>query len=119
MLTARRTLGTLWLLDALLQAIPANWSGGLAGMVTAAPLASCASAHPALANLGVVLVQLTLGLMLLTGQRTRLALIGSILWALAIWAVTGFGGVFSPHPTDIGAPPLYALLALIALTESP
>ncbi len=126
------SLGVLWLVDAALQAQPFMFTRGFARMVirpTAAgqPAAVAASvhwgahvivAHPAAWNAVFVGVQFLLGFGLLRRRTTRLALAGSIAWALGIWWFgEGAGGLLSGVGILEGAPGaalLYAAVAVLA-----
>jgi hypothetical protein len=77
-----------------------------------------ASAHPALANGAFALIQILLGVGLLTRRFTRLALGASIVWALSVWvAGEGLGGLGAGATILSGAPGaalLYAVIAVLA-----
>jgi hypothetical protein len=76
------------------------------------------SAQPALANGVFALIQILLGLGLLTRRFTRVALGASIVWALSVWiAGEGLGGLGSGATLLTGAPGsalLYAMIAVFA-----
>lgn len=127
----RVSLGALWLLDGCLQLQPSMFrafsrnvllpagqgeSSSLVSLLHA--VVALVSAHPALCNTGVALTQLLLGLGLITRRFTRLALTGSIAWALMIWVVgEGLGGLTTGSTLLSGAPGaalLYAVIAVIA-----
>lgn len=128
----RVSLGALWLLDGFLQLQPSMFSRAFsrdvllpAGQGQSSPLVSLllavvrlVSAHPALCNTGFAFLQLLLGLGLITRRFTRLALAGSIAWALMIWVVgEGLGGLTTGSTLLSGAPGaalLYAVIAVIA-----
>ena len=126
-------LGWLWLLDALLQAEPPNFShsyplGDLAQSVMGAPawenhliyhVIGPFVAHWPWWNLGAVLVQAAIGIALVRGRVPRLALGLSIAWSAVVWLVgeglgtvpSGFGLAMFGAP---GPAVLYALLAMLA-----
>ena len=126
------SLAALWLFDGVLQCQPTFFSHNLVRVILpsagrgqpaalAAPLhlfATLVSAHPALTNLGIVIVQIVLGLGLLTKRFTRAALAASIGWAVTIWFMgEGLGGVTSGATLLTGAPGaalLYAVIAVVA-----
>jgi hypothetical protein len=74
--------------------------------------------HPVLANLGFAAVQLTLGTALLWRRTVRVALLGSVFWALLVWWLgEGAGGLTTGETLLSGAPGaalLYAVVAVIA-----
>jgi uncharacterized membrane protein len=89
--------------------------------VIAAPLhavVALVSTHPALANGVFALVQIVLGLGLLTRRFTRVALGVSIAWALSVWMLgEGLGGLATGATLATGAPGaalLYAVIAVLA-----
>lgn len=126
------SLAALWLLDGALQCQPYMFSRDFARNVlspaahgqsvrVAEPLhvvATLVSAHPALTNGGFAIIQILLGLGLLTRRFTRVALAASIAWALSVWVVgEGFGGVATGATLLSGAPGaalLYAVIAILA-----
>jgi hypothetical protein len=125
-------LGILWLLDGVLQCQPFMFGRGFAKQILASagsglpglfaePLhvaIRIASAQPALANGTFALIQIFLGLGLLTRRFTRVALGTSIVWALSVWvAGEGLGGLGAGATLLTGAPGaalLYALIAVLA-----
>jgi hypothetical protein len=128
-------LGALWLLDGLLQAQPSMFSAtGLAGNVLlpaatgqptwiAIPMTwgiQLWQRAPALWNAVAVLLELTIGGLLLTGPRRpswgRIGLCLSIGWGLVVWFFgEGLGGLFAGGPTYLaGAPGSVALYILLA-----
>lgn len=126
-------LAALWVIDALLQLQAPNFApdlvyGTILGNVEnqPQPIASSIRAavhllgpHTVELNIAIVVVQLTLGVGLLWRRSVKLALAGSILWALGVWWLgEGFGGIFAGEASLlVGAPGaafLYALLALLA-----
>jgi hypothetical protein len=131
-ITRRRlqvSLGILWLLDGALQCQPIMFGRGFTREILAPAGAGLsgafleplhvairiASAQPALANGAFALVQILLGLALLSGRCTRLALGTSIVWALSVWvAGEGFGGLAGGATLLTGAPGSALLYAAIA-----
>ena len=126
------SLGSLWLFDGALQCQPIMFSREFtrqllapAGVVQptafAEPLRAVqalVSAHPALGNGVFVLIQIILGLGLLSRRFTRTALAASMVWALAVWIVgERLGGLATGATLLTGAPGaalLYAVIAILA-----
>ena len=126
------TLGALWLVDGALQCQPIMFGRGFvrrildpAGhgqpIVLAEPLrviTTMVSAHPALANGAFVIIQIGLGVGLLTCRFTRAALGASVVWAFSVWIVgEGLGGIATGATLLSGAPGaalLYAVIAIVA-----
>ena len=126
------TLGALWLLDAALQCQPVMFSGAFASKILSPAgdgqpsivaeavhwAATLASASPVLANTGIVLIQIALGVGILSHRFTRIALAASIAWALVIWLLgEGLGGIVAGATLLTGAPGaalLYAVIAILA-----
>jgi len=126
------SLGALWLLDGALQCQPFMFSGDFArrilvpaghGLPTvlAEPLhavATLVSAQPTLANGAFAIIQIALGLGLITRRFTCVALAGSIVWSLSVWIVgEGLGGLTMGATLLTGAPGaalLYAVIAILA-----
>lgn len=128
------SLAALWLLDAVLQCQPFMFGRGFTrrilapaahGLpaVVAAPVhlaTGLVSTHPQFANGAFVLIQLALGLGLLTRRYTRLALVASIAWALSIWVGgEGLGGITTGATLLSGAPGAAVLYAVIAVLAWP
>jgi uncharacterized membrane protein YphA (DoxX/SURF4 family) len=120
----RVVLGGLWLVDGLLELQPGVFSGfldlvknsgqGQPGIVHGGIVwAGGVLAHaPTAANAGLAAVEILIGLALLLGLGTRTALALSIVLSLAIWLFgQGLGGLLTGSATDVGAAPLYILLA--------
>ncbi len=126
------SLGALWLLDGALQCQPSMFGpffthqilaparDGLPSLL-AGPLhtlATIVSSQPALANAGFAIIQIALGVGLLTRRFTRLALGASIAWALMVWiAGEGLGGITTGATIPMGAPGaalIYAVIAILA-----
>ncbi len=129
----QRALGVIWLIDAGLQAEPAKFAhayplGTLAQSVMGEPnwinRSIFAGIHPFVAywplwNLGAVLIQLVIGICLVTGRFTKGALGVSIIWALVVWWLgEGFGTLLSGFGLMAAGAPgpalLYVLLAVMA-----
>ncbi len=126
------SLAALWLLDGALQCQPIMFSRAFARRILdpaiqgqpailAQPLhliAAQVSAYPAVANGAFAVIQILLGLGLLTRRFARVTLLASIAWALSVWMVgEGFGGVSTGGTILSGAPGaalLYAVIALLA-----
>jgi hypothetical protein len=128
----------LWLLDAVLQAQPASftgewWRSDLAQSVMGQPavinrsifsVVHLIAAHAAICNSAVVAMQAVLGAALIVGRFERIAIIVSIPWAVGIWWV---GEGFGTLPTGFamagaGAPGpvvLYPLIGLLAWPQQP
>ena len=126
------SLGALWLLDGALQCQPYMFSRGFvrgilapAGQGQPAPIAeplhlvaTMVSAQPALTNGAFAVIQIVLGLGLLTRRFSRVALAASVVWALAVWfAGEGLGGLATGATLLTGAPGaalIYAVIAILA-----
>jgi len=123
-------LGALWLLLALLQALPAErwWHGqtlaapfvmakGMLPGSLGAPAASAArlaATQPTLVNTMVVTVLVVLGAGLLSGRARRTWVGATVVWCLVTWWLTMGFGVLGGLGTDPNAAPLVALLVLAA-----
>lgn len=128
----RIALGVVWLADAALQYQPFMFGRGFVTGV----LAPAAAGQPAIVaaparyadqliahnvaawNAVFATVQLALGLGLLWRRTTKIALAGTIAWALGVWLLAeGAGGLLngtaSPLTGAPGAALLYALLAVL------
>ncbi len=125
--TVRIVLGLFWLLDGALQLEPAKFAsdyplGNLAQSVMGAPEWVNRSifagidpfvSHWALWNLGAGLIEVAIGLCLVSGKLTRVALGTSFAWALVIWWLgEGFGMLPSGFATVEAGAPGSALLYL-------
>jgi len=132
--TARKiqiALGLLWLLDGALQLQPSMFGPGFANQIIAPTAdgqpafvaggvhwaAALILTHPVGFDVAFALIQIALGIGLLLPATTRLALAGSIGWALGVWYFgEGLGGVASGHAMMLtggpGAALLYAVLAV-------
>jgi hypothetical protein len=126
-------LGVLWLVAAALQMQRFMFTTGFAEQVVApagqgqpvfvsAPVhwaSAVIAAHPVIWNVPFAAIQLLLGVGLLMRSTARIALAGSIGWALGVWYLgEGLGGLASGHASLLtGAPGsalLYAVLAAAA-----
>lgn len=128
----RQILGALWLIDGLFQLQPQMFTMNLINVVMApivqgqpAPVAASLSWIIALAtqnvilfNLLIAVVQIALGILLLTGRWVRGTVIASGVWALLVWyggegmnmLFTGQASILTGAP---GAVLLYPLLGLL------
>jgi hypothetical protein len=135
----RRVLGGLWILDGLLQLQPAMFSmamlhnvmqplvQGQPGWLSALINWSVAvmTPHVAAWNLGIVVIQLAIGLLLLAERRPgwmRAGLILSIVWSAVVWVFgEGLGGILTGGASILtGAPGsvlLYGWLAVLLLWD--
>ncbi len=126
-------LGVLWLLDGLLQLQPNMFTGVFAKKVilsaaTGQPsfvslpmhwFASMFLLSPVLFNSLVVIIQLSIGLLILNKRTIKAGLIGSVIWGLLVWIIgEGYGGIFSGQYSLLmgapGAAVTYSLLAMVA-----
>jgi uncharacterized membrane protein YphA (DoxX/SURF4 family) len=121
----RIVLGGLWLTDGLFKWQPGVLASFLEIVKSAAkgqpgPLhallqwsAGIMAHAPQLASRAVGTGEILIGCLLILGIGSRLALLASMVFALMIWVFgEGFNQVFSGTATDVGASPLYLLLAL-------
>ncbi|HVB26816.1 MAG TPA: hypothetical protein VNE21_02760 [Mycobacteriales bacterium] len=121
-------LGLFWLLDGVLQLQPYLLTRGFAtgviapagvgqpGPVHAAVRLSAAviGSHPVAFDVVFALVQLLLGAGLLWPRTVRLALTGSIGWALGVWVFgEGLGGVLGGQANLLSGAPGAALLYVV------
>lgn len=129
------SLGFLWLLDGALQCQPVMFGREFARRILAPAGAGLpgalaepfhlavriVAAQPALSNGVFALIQILLGVGLLTRRCTRVALVGSIGWAFSVWIVgEGLGGLGTGSTLLTGAPGaalLYAVIAVLAWPE--
>lgn len=126
----RRGLGTLWLVDAALQAQPRLFGNGMVRGIMGPALVGQPpwlehvlrigihlwGLTPVGLNLGAVLIQLGIGLFLWSGRSRwdRLVLAGSAAWILGVWVVgEGLGGILLPGPSLLTGAPGSALLYLV------
>jgi hypothetical protein len=128
----RRILGALWLIDGLLQLQPQMFTMNMVNGVMVptvqsqpAPIAAslqwiiAVTTHNlVLVNLLIALVQIALGILLLTGLWVRGTIIASVIWALIVWyagegmsmLLTGQASILTGAP---GAVLLYPLLGFL------
>jgi hypothetical protein len=128
----RQILGAIWLADGLFQMQPYMFTNNLIGMMQPlvpgqpGPIAAVlrwlitfTTQHLILVNTVTALVQVALGVFLLTGWFVRTTLLASVLWSLIIWIggeglgmlLTGQASALTGAP---GAVLLYGILALVA-----
>jgi len=126
---ARLLWSALWLATAALWLFHANAAGdATSAAFTSAPsgagwLSSLQSSAANLVNgsgmtVAVLLavVSAEVGLCVLWGRGTRIALIGSMAVSLAFWFLAeGLGGLFTGQATDVGTAPLMILIAALLL----
>jgi hypothetical protein len=128
----RQLLGVLWLIDGLLQLQPQMFTMNMVNGVMVptvhnqpAPIAAslqwiiAVTTHNlVLVNLLIAVVQVTIGILLISGQWVRGTVIASIVWALIVWyggegmsmLLTGQASILTGAP---GAVLLYPLLGLL------
>jgi hypothetical protein len=128
----RQLLGILWLIDGLLQLQPQMFTMNMVNGVMVptmdsqpAPIAaslqwiiSVTTHNLILVNLTIAIVQIALGVLLISGLWVRGTIIASIVWALVVWyggegmsmLLTGQAGILTGAP---GAVLLYPLLGLL------
>ncbi|HYB25022.1 MAG TPA: hypothetical protein VEF89_00250 [Solirubrobacteraceae bacterium] len=126
---ARLTWTALWLAAAALWLFPANAGRDAASSVfTNAPSGAgwLSSLHSSAADLlggsgmtvAVLLAVISaeIGLCVLWGRGTRIALIGAMTLSLVFWFLAeGLGGLFTGQATDVGTGPLMILIAALLL----
>jgi len=128
------SVAALWLLDGALQCQPFMFSRDFARRILAPAgngqpnalaqpthaIIALVSAHPALANGAFALIQVALGVGILTRRFTRVALAASIAWALSVWIVgEGLGGLTMGSTLLTGAPGAALLYAVVAVLGWP
>ena len=124
-------LAAIWLLDGVLQYQSFMFTKGFSQMlagtaagnpaVIAGPItwaAGIIAGHATLTNAIFATIQVALGLGLAWRPAVRIALAGSIVWALGVWWFgEGLGGVLSGSASPLNGAPgaviLYALLAVL------
>ena len=129
----RSFFGCLWILDGLLQyqpQMPLGFASGvLRGGAASSPewvrnlvdaAASIGDRQPIILATAVIWIQVGIGVWMLVARRglaSRLAGAASAVWALIIWVVSGFGGVFAAGASLVigqpGASLLYAAAGLL------
>ncbi|HEY3606078.1 MAG TPA: hypothetical protein VGL06_01180 [Pseudonocardiaceae bacterium] len=126
------SLGVVWLIAAALQCQPVMFTPDFAGTTLSAAAAGNpgfvaapidwvveqVQRFPVGANIAFIVIQAALGVGLLWRRTTKLALVGTVVWALAVWWLgEGFGGLFNGTANPLmgapGAVLLYALLAVL------
>ncbi len=132
----RIVLGLLWILNGLLQLQPKMFTGDFANQLIR-PLANGQPAfvsdpihlavsifliNPAVFNSFIVLVQLSIGSLILFKKTKQTGLVLSIIWGLLVWSIgEAYGGIFTGHfDLLMGAPGaalLYVILALSIYTK--
>jgi hypothetical protein len=131
-------LGVIWLIDAALQYQPFMFTkASTAAMLMPSAMGEPAfvsgpvlttmrlmAAHVVLWNALFATIQLALAVGLLWRPTARLALAGTIAWALSVWWLgEGFGGIFNGTANPLtgapGAAVLYALLAILIWPAAP
>lgn len=132
----RRVLGLFWVIDGLLKFQPGlanraneSYSFAMTAMAAPTPLAGLVIhvghlllKHPAL-WWGMGAMELAIGTAILVGGATRLALAGSMAWALCIWVLgEGFEGLSAGATSVVtgfpGAALLYAVLGVLLWPRS-
>ena len=128
----RQILGALWLVDGLLQLQPQMFTMFMVNSIMKpivqnqpGPIASSlnwivtmTTLHLTLVNLLIAVVQIVIGLLLLSGRCVKETVITSIVWAFIVWfggegmsmLLTGQGSILTGAP---GAVLLYPLLGLV------
>lgn len=131
-------LGLLWLIDGILQLQPQMFTmnmvnGVMKPMLEGQPgaiesslnwIVQVTTQNLTLVNLTVAIVQILIGLSLLSGRGVKVALLASIAWSFIVWyggegmsmLLTGQASALTGAP---GAVLLYALLALVVYPFSP
>ena len=134
----RQLLGLLWLIDGLLQLQPQMFTmnmvnGIMKPMLNGQPapvetslswIVQVTTQNLTLVNLTIAIVQVIIGISLITGRGVKVALLVSIVWAFIVWyggegmsmLLTGQASALTGAP---GAVLLYALLALVVYPLSP
>ena len=116
---ARLSLGLSFVLGAALQLQPAYRSStGMDSAFSAAWIGNLIGSHGLLASIVLFVIQLSIGIGVLTNRR-----IGWFVWAAIVvsfvfwWIGQDFGQMFTPLGTDPNVGPLFILLALCAYPE--
>jgi hypothetical protein len=127
------TLGLVWLLDAALQFQPFMFTQGFVtqvidptamgnpGVISRSVMGTgqLVLTHPAIFNAAFAGLQLALAIGLLSRRTTRLALAGTVVWALGVWWLgEGLGGLLTGTANPVtgapGAALLYVVIAVLA-----
>lgn len=136
--TLQRILGVLWLIDGLFQLQPQMFTLKLvnsvmvpASMSQPGPIADNLSwiimltaQHVILINALIAVVQITIGILLLSGRWVKEAIIASIVWSLIVWYAGEGAGMMLTGQASIltGAPGsvlLYPLLGFLVYPRKP
>ena len=134
----RQLLGALWLLDGLLQLQPEMFTMNMINGIMFAMnidqpgfvgtslrwITAESTAHLSALNIVIAVVQISLGLLLLSGRWVRPAILASIAWALIVWyggeglslLLTGQASALTGFP---GAVLLYPVLGLVVYPRAP
>ncbi|HTU85180.1 MAG TPA: hypothetical protein VMF57_06365 [Solirubrobacteraceae bacterium] len=126
---ARVTWAALWLGAAVFWLFPANAGrDATSSALSSAPSGAgwLSSLHTAAANLVngsgmtvavlLAVISAEIGLCVLWGRGTRIALIASMAVSLVFWFLAeGLGGLFTGQATDVGTGPLMILIAVLSL----
>lgn len=131
----RRCLGVLWLADGLFQLQPKMFTstfvsstldpiaGGQPDLIARnlAWIVHLMAANLTVMNLFIAVVQVSIGVLLLTGRRVQEALIVSIFWSVGVWyGGEGMNGLLTGQASALtGAPGAVLLYALAALALLP
>jgi hypothetical protein len=129
--TIQIVLGSLWLLDGILQLqhqmFTANFANDIIAPAAQGQPTFVASVmhffirvfllHPAICNSLIALIQMSLGVLILWKRTARLGLMLSVGWGLFVWYVgEGLGGIASGQTSLLmGAPGAALLYSVIAL----
>jgi hypothetical protein len=131
----RQIMGILWILVGFLQLQPQMFTmnmvnGVIAPTVDGQPTLIAASLHWIIGittrylvpiNWGIALIQIVIGVWLLSGRAVRLAILLSVVWAVVVWyAGEGMSMLLTGQASILtGAPGAVLLYPLIALTFYP
>src|SRR5579875_2916179 len=124
--TGRHILGLVWIIAGILELLPGT-AGSFLSMVSQMADGQPPPIHhlilwghrimapyPFAWNDALAAAELAIGVALVIGLWPRLTLTASIALAIPIWIWgQGFGGFLTGTATDIGAMPLYVLVALL------
>jgi hypothetical protein len=124
---ARALWAALWLGNAALWLAPANaGADSLSDAFTGAPAGAgwLSSVHSAVAHavggsgmtfaLVLAVISAEIGISVLSGRGTRIALLASIAVSVTFWVLAeGLGGLFTGQATDVGTGPLMILIAAL------